>query len=60
MNVFGIVFQNDVDDYEFYAPELSVEDNNKIIAILNKYENEGWSVRGSAKEIAEEIEDMEV
>lgn len=60
MNVFGIVFQNDVDDYEFYAPELSVEDNNKIIAILNKYEDEGWSVRGSAKEIAEEIENTEV
>lgn len=53
----GIIFQHDGDDFELWEGfALSNEDEVAIWQILQKYETEGCSIRGTRKEIAECME----
>lgn len=54
--IFAIIFEHGTDDYGIWEGfHLSKEDENAIQAILMKYETEGCSLRGTRKEIAEEL-----
>lgn len=54
--ICGIIFEHGTDDYGLWEGfVLSEEDENAIQQILSKYDMEGCSVRGTRKEIAEEI-----
>ena len=56
VKIEGILFVHGEDDFglcEGFC--LSEEDENAIQQILSKYDTEGWSVRGTRKQIAEEM-----
>lgn len=54
--ISGIIFEHGKDDFGLWEGfVLSEEDENTIWKILSKYDTEGCSVRGTRKEIAEEI-----
>lgn len=54
--ISGIIFEHGNDDFGLWEGfNLSEEDENAIWNILSKYDTEGCSVRGTRKEIAEEI-----
>ena len=56
VRIAGIIFEHGKDDFGLWEGfVLSEEDENTIQAILSKYDTEGCSVRGTRKEIAEEI-----
>lgn len=56
IRISGILFEHGKDDYElcegFYLTET---EENAIMEILTKHDTEGCSVRGTRKEIAEEM-----
>lgn len=55
--ISGIIFKHGADDYGLWEGfVLSEEDENAIWKILQKYDTEGCSVRGTRKEIAKEME----
>lgn len=58
IRISGIIFEHGKNDYglweDFYLTE---EEENQIMEILMKHDTEGCSVRGTRKEIAEEIGD---
>ena len=54
--ISGIIFEHGKDDYVLWEGfNLSEEDETAIWQILQKYDTEGCSVRGTRKEIAVEI-----
>lgn len=54
--ISGIIFEHGKDDFGLWEGfVLSEEDENAIWKILSKYDTEGCSIRGTRKEIAEEI-----
>jgi len=54
--ISGIIFQHGTDDFGLWEGfMLSEEDENTIQTILSKYETEGCSVRGTRKEIADDL-----
>jgi hypothetical protein len=54
--ISGIIFQHGADDFGLWEGfVLSEEDENAIWKILQKYETEGCSVRGTRKEIAYDL-----
>ncbi len=54
--ISGIIFKHGVDDYDLWEGFVfSEEDEKAIWKILMKYETEGGSVRGTRKEIKEEM-----
>ena len=54
--ISGIIFEHGKDDFGLWEGfVLSEEDKNTIQNILSKYDTEGYSIRGTRKEIAEEI-----
>ena len=54
--ISGIIFEHGKDDFGLWEGfVLSDEDEAAIWQILQKYDTEGCSVRGTRKEIAEEI-----
>lgn len=56
VKIDGIIFKHGEDDFglcEGFC--LSEEDENAIQQILSKYDTEGWSVRGTRKQIVEEM-----
>lgn len=44
--LIGFVFQHGHDDYSIWTVTLSDEDMREVLAILEKYEARGCSVRG--------------
>lgn len=57
--ICGILFKNGNDDYELWTDfSLTKEEKETINTILQNHIHEGCSVRGTAKEIGEEMEDM--
>ena len=56
ITISGIIFKHGADDFELCEGfVLSEEDENAIQTIFSKYETEGYSVRGTRKEIADEM-----
>lgn len=56
--ISGIIFEYGTNDFGLWEGfVLSEEDENAIWKILSKYDTEGCSIRGTRKEIAEEIND---
>ena len=54
--ISGIIFEHGKDDFGLWEGfVLSDEDEAAIWQILQKYDTEGCSVRGTRKEIVEEI-----
>lgn len=55
--ICGIVFEHGDNDFGFWEGfNLSEEDENAIYSILIKYDTQGCSVRGTRKQIIEEME----
>ena len=56
IRISGIIFEHGNDDYGLWEGfYLTEEEEDQIIEILMKHNTEGCSVRGTRKEIAEEI-----
>ncbi len=56
VRISGIIFKHGADDYGLWEGfVLSKEDEKAIWKILQKYDTEGCSVRGTRKEIADEM-----
>lgn len=56
IKISGIIFEHSKDDYGLWEGfYLTEEEENQIMEILIKHDTEGCSVRGTRKEIAEEI-----
>ena len=56
VRISGILFSHDDGDIGLWEGfSLSEEDESAIMGILSKYDTEGCSVRGTRKDIAEEI-----
>lgn len=54
--ISGIVIEHDKDDFGYWEGfSLTDAEENAIWNILNKHDTEGCSIRGTRKEIAEEI-----
>lgn len=58
IKISGIIFEHGKDDFGLWEGfYLTEEDENIIWNILKKYDTEGCSIRGTKKEIAEELGD---
>lgn len=56
MKITGIVIKHGNNDSEYWTGfSLTEEEENKIWNILSNHDTEGCSIRGTRKEIAEEI-----
>lgn len=56
IKISGIIFEHGKDDYELWEGfNLTEDEENKIMEILINHNTEGCSIRGTRKEIAEEI-----
>ena len=56
ITISGIIFQHGNDDYGLWEGfHLSKEDEDAIQKILMKYDTEGYSVRGTRKQIEKEM-----
>ena len=56
IRISGIIFEHGVDDYGLWEGfVLSEKDEIAIWKILQKYDTDGYSVRGSRADIADEI-----
>lgn len=54
--IIGIVMEHGDNDFGYWEGfYLTEEEENVVWNILNKYDTEGCSLRGTRKEIAEEI-----
>lgn len=50
--IAGILFQHGIDDYDLWEGfALTEEEENAIMAILEKHDTEGCSVRGAYNQI---------
>ena len=56
IRISGIIFEHGKDDYGLWEGfNLTEDEENAIWDILRKHDTEGCSIRGTRKEIAEEI-----
>ena len=56
ISIYGIMFKHGENDYELCTEfSLTKKEYNAIMEILQNHETEGGSVRGTLKEIAEEM-----
>lgn len=52
----GIVFKHGDDDYSFWMPDISKDENEKFVQTLfAAFEDNGCSVRGTKKDILDTI-----
>lgn len=56
IRISGIMFEHGTNDYGFWEGfSLTDEEENQIMEILMRHDTEGCSIRGTRKQIAEEI-----
>lgn len=56
IRISGIIFEHGTNDYGFWGGfSLTEDEENQIMEILMNHDTEGCSIRGTRKEIAEEI-----
>ena len=54
--IFGIMFQHGADDFGYWEGFCLTEEEDRIISeILARHDTEGCSIRGTRKEIAEDM-----
>ncbi|WP_277219365.1 hypothetical protein [Peptoniphilus vaginalis] len=56
--ISSIIFKHGDDDYSIWIPDFSAEEMEKITKLLEKYSTEGYSVRGSKKDLIEELKEI--
>lgn len=56
--ISSIIFKHGDDDYSIWIPDFSAEEMEKITGLLEKYSTEGYSVRGSKKDLIEELKEI--
>ena len=54
----GIIFRNGENDFELWLPDIPKEALDEIETILMRYNDTGYSVRGTREDIAEEIKSL--
>lgn len=56
IRINGIIFEHGINDYGFWEGfSLTEEEENQIMEVLMNHDTEGCSIRGTRKQIAEEI-----
>lgn len=56
VKISGIVFEHGNDDFAFWEGfSLTEEEENQIVEILMKHDTEGYSIKGTRKDIVNEI-----
>ena len=55
VTLVGFIHQYGVDDFSIWSVQLSAEDEQAINAILEKYQANGFSVRGNSRMTLEEV-----
>lgn len=55
VNLVGFIHQYGADDLSIWSVQLSAEDEQAINAILEKYQTQGFSVRGNSQMTLEEV-----
>ena len=56
IRISGIMFEHGTNDYGFWEGfSLTEAEENQIMEILMRHDTEGYSIRGTRKQIAEEI-----
>ena len=56
VRISGIIFEHGTNDYGFWEGfSLTEEEENQIMEILMRHDTEGCSIRGTRKEISEDI-----
>ena len=54
----GIIFQHDDNDYSVWMPDISKKENEKFLkTLLAVFGDNGWSVRGTKKDIIDAIQE---
>lgn len=55
--ISGIMFEHGTNDYGFWEGfSLTEAEENQIMEILMRHDTEGYSIRGTRKDIVEELE----
>lgn len=54
----AIIYKHGPNDFEIWFPDLPDEAKEEIEKILYKYNDTGYSARGTAEEIAEELKEI--
>lgn len=55
MTISSIIFKHGEDDYSIWVPDFSEKDMKRIVAMLEEFTNEGYSIRGTKEDLIEEI-----
>lgn len=56
--ISSIIYKHGDDDYSIWVPDFSSEEIEKITGLLEKYTNEGCSIRGSKKDLIEGLKEI--
>ena len=56
INITGIIIKNETNDYTLWLPEIP--SNEPLLSkLMNKYANTGYSIRGTATDILQEVQE---
>ena len=53
--ISSIIFKHGDDDYSIWFPDFSKKEMKRIVAMLEEFTNEGYSIRGTKEDLIEEI-----
>lgn len=53
--IVGVVYRHGNDDFSVWLPELSAEENKEINVLLEKFTNSGCSIRGTKRDVIDEV-----
>ena len=54
--IYSIIFKHNTNDFTYYSDfYLTPEEESTIMKILEKHQNEGFSIRGNKEDIISEI-----
>lgn len=53
--LIGVIYRHENDDFSIWLPELSEVENKEINVFLEKFTNSGCSIRGTKRDIIDEV-----
>lgn len=56
--ISSIIFKHGEDDYSIWFPDFSGKEMKRIVATLEEFTNEGYSIRGTKEDLIEEFKNM--